>query len=152
MVLCTYVEGQRSRMILKFRMFKISQFLISYAQQIFEIYENLHHMKISHYTVYHLYLILNICHGSISHQHTGNFKSLIEIATSFNQSSFTSLVDRNYLYKLNNNVHNTVKHQDSHSNSYKLHSDQSVTIVEENYLYKTYHYDTTETIENWCGL
>ena len=35
-------------------MFKISQFLISYAryaQRIYEIYENLHHTKVSRYTV-----------------------------------------------------------------------------------------------------
>ena len=45
-MLRAYVEGQRSGDL-------ISQFLISYAQRIFEIYENLHHTKISRYTVWH---------------------------------------------------------------------------------------------------
>ena len=36
---------------LNFRLFKILQFLISYVQRAFEIYENLHHMNISRYTV-----------------------------------------------------------------------------------------------------
>ena len=30
---------------------KISQFLFSYTERVYEIYENLHHTKISHYTV-----------------------------------------------------------------------------------------------------
>ena len=36
---------------LNFRLFKISQFLISYVQRTCEIYENLHHTNISRYTV-----------------------------------------------------------------------------------------------------
>ena len=89
---------------------------------------------------YYLYLVLNVCHGSSSHQYSGNFKCFIAMATSFNQSSLTSLVDENYLYKLNINVIVTV---------ISFTQICFITIVEGNDLYKS---DSTETIQNWRGL